>query len=219
MGRTLLSTQSSQCSLVPQQSSHFKLSELPSRICGIQSATLWPGEAMVSETLWHTFVLTFAATTAYSDVRWRKIPRGITIGGVIAGLWFNSSRGMLLDALLAALVAFSIGLGLFSMGAIGGGDVKLMTALAAMLRMQSWAAVMNVAILVAALMAVVQIVRFHAVRQTFINMWQLLKHLAKSGPRAHPTLNVKNKAALRSPFGVAVAAGTVFVVLHALRLH
>jgi prepilin peptidase CpaA len=175
--------------------------------------------AMVSETVWHTFVLTFAATTAYSDVRWRKIPRGITVLGVLAGLGFNSSHGMLLDALLATTVAFSIGLGLFSMGAIGGGDVKLMTALAAMLRLQSWAAAMNVAILIAALMAIVQIIRFRAVRQTLNNIWQLLKHFVKSGPRAHPTLNVKSETALRSPFGVAVAAGTAFVILHAVHLH
>jgi prepilin peptidase CpaA len=168
---------------------------------------------MNSVLLWRAFILAFAATAAYADLRWRTIPRGTTLAGFLAGLVVNVSGGHAWDAAGTALLAFSISLGLFSLGAIGGGDVKLITALAAMLRFHSWTSAMQLAIYAAAAIAVIQIVRRGAVRQTARNIFEIFRSFFQIGLRAHPVLNVQNNAAIRSPFAVAAAVGTVVVVL------
>ncbi len=167
---------------------------------------------MTSEPIWRAFIIAFACANAYSDLRWRKIPRGVVVFGFGAGLLFNWHEGQFLSALTAALVAFAIGMGLFSIGAIGGGDVKLITALAAMLGLHPWARAMEFSIFAAAAIALVQVIKHGAVRRTLRNMAEILRSLAKSGLRPHPVLNVRNEALIRSPFAVAAAMGTIAVV-------
>ena len=141
----------------------------------------------MSEWLWHAFVIAFVVTCAIGDARWRKIPRAFTTGGVIAGLAFHLWSGGLASAAAAAFLGFAVGLAFFQLGAIGGGDVKLM--------------------------AVAQIFQRGAWRQTLENMREIVRALRAQGLRAHPVLHVKNAAMIRAPFGVAAACGTLFALV------
>ncbi|MGI9101638.1 MAG: A24 family peptidase [Terriglobales bacterium] len=163
--------------------------------------------------VWKALIIAFVMAAAYADVRTRRIPRGLTMTGLVVGLLFHAVRGGFANALLAAGVAFVIGLALFSVGAIGGGDVKLLAALGAMLGLFYWGRAMSIAILVAALMAVIEVIRHGVLMQTLRNMWEICRSLAANRLRPHPVLNVRNAAALRSPFGVAAAVGTIFAII------
>ncbi len=165
--------------------------------------------------LWNAFVVAFALTCAIGDARWRKIPRTFTTCGVIAGLAFHFYTGSLASAAAASFLGFAVGLAFFQLGAIGGGDVKLMAALGALLGLQPWLVAMQIAVFVAALMAVAQIFRRGAWRQTLSNMGEILRALREQGLRAHPAINVRNAAMIRAPFGVAAACGTLFAVMTA----
>jgi prepilin peptidase CpaA len=167
----------------------------------------------MSEWLWQAFVIAFVVTCAIGDVRWRKIPRAFTTCGVIAGLAFHLWNGGLASAAAAAFLGFAVGLAFFQLGAIGGGDVKLMAALGALLGLQPWLVAMQIAVFVAALMAVAQIFKRGAWRQTLENMREILRALKAQGLRAHPVLNVRNAAMMRAPFGVAAACGTLFALV------
>ncbi|HWR37109.1 MAG TPA: A24 family peptidase [Clostridia bacterium] len=162
--------------------------------------------------MWKAIVITFAITAAFSDLRWRKIPRVLTVGGFVAGLVYHGINGGFLSALGAAIVGFGIGIALFSLGAIGGGDVKLIAALGAMLGFPSWSYAMLVSILAAGLIALVQVIRLRVLRRTLHNMAEILRSFYKAGLRQHPDLNVSNPSMVRSPFGVAAALGTVAAV-------
>ncbi len=167
----------------------------------------------MSESLWHAFVIAFAVTCAIGDARWRKIPRAFTTCGVIAGLGFHFWNGGLASAAAASFLGFAVGLAFFQLGAIGGGDVKLMAALGALLGMEPWLVAMQIAVLVAASMAVVQILARGAWRQTLRNMGEIVHALGTQGLKAHPVINVRNAAMIRAPFGVAAAFGTLFAVV------
>jgi prepilin peptidase CpaA len=161
---------------------------------------------------WRVFVISFALAAAYADLRWRKIPRAIMVFGFFSGLAANWYFGHLGSAALAAVAAFALSMFLFSLGAIGGGDVKLITALGAMLGLAPWARAMEISIFAAAAIGVVQMVRKRAVVQTMRNVWEILKSFATFGIRAHPVHNVENEAAIRSPYAVAAAIGVVVAI-------
>jgi prepilin peptidase CpaA len=165
-------------------------------------------------TIWQMLIAAFALTTAFGDLRWRKIPRTFTISALVTGLVFHLIYGGFLSAVVAATLGFTIGLLFFRMGAIGGGDVKLMAALGSLLGLSTWLLAMQAAVITAALIAIVQAVRHSRVRETLANLGELLRWLAQKGATAHPAIHVGNAAALRAPFGVAAAVGTLVAVIH-----
>jgi prepilin peptidase CpaA len=164
-------------------------------------------------TAWNAVVLAFALTAALGDARWRKIPRALTTAGLLAGLAFHIYTHDFFSSLAACLIAFAIGITFFQLGAIGGGDVKLITALGAMLGLNRWLFAMEVAVFVAAALAIVQAARRGLLKQTFLNIVETLRWVLSRGVQAHPVINVTNSAMLRAPFGVAAALGTLVAVI------
>ena len=164
-------------------------------------------------TVWHAFVMAFVLTAAAADLKWRKIPRAFTVPALVAGLLFHIKYGGFLSALEAAALGFVIGVILFKLGAIGGGDVKLMTALGGMLGMGEWMFAMEVAVFAAALIGLGQAIRAGRLRQTISNVGETVRWIAHRGATAHPTINVGNASLLRAPFGVAAALGTLAAVI------
>ncbi len=76
----------------------------------------------------------FALAGAAFDLRWRRIPNRLTGAAILTALAVNTlMNGMrgLLDSLAACLVAGAVFAIMFFMGGMGGGDVKLMAAIAA----------------------------------------------------------------------------------------
>jgi len=165
------------------------------------------------QTLWNALVLAFVLTVAAGDIRWRKIPRALTTSAVAVGLIFHLAFGGFVSALIAALIAFGVGLSFFQLGAIGGGDVKLITALGALLGLDRWILAMEIAVVAAAVIGIAQALRRGMLRQMLRNIGELIKWLAGKGGVAHPWINVRNAALVRAPFGVAAALGTLFAVL------
>ena len=183
----------------------------------LSAAVLGHKWAVPHPEVWNALILAFVLTAAVGDIRLRKIPRLLTTAAVAAGLIFHLVHGGLgwefASALIATLIAFGVGLSFFQLGAIGGGDVKLITALGALLGLDRWILAMEVAVLVAALIGIVQAVRRGTLGQMLRNIGALLKWLAgRGGMTPHPTINVRNRAMLRAPFGVAAALGTLFAV-------
>jgi prepilin peptidase CpaA len=164
-------------------------------------------------TIWTAFVAAFALTAAIADLRWRRIPRLLTVPALAAGLLYHAVCGSFLSCLEAAGAGFVVGLVFFQLKAIGGGDVKLIMALGALLGWHGWLVAMEVAVFAAALIALGQAIRTRRLRQVAVNMGATLSWLVHRGLTAHPAVNVANSAALRAPFGVAAAMGTLFALI------
>ncbi len=80
-------------------------------------------------------VLVAAAIAAYKDVKTRRIPNEISAALLVAGLTLSATHGLqtALVNTAVSLAVFLAGTALFSLGLIGGGDVKLAAAAAAVL--------------------------------------------------------------------------------------
>jgi prepilin peptidase CpaA len=176
-------------------------------------------------TIWNAVVVSFAMTAAAGDARWRKIPRFLTTAGILAGLLFHVVHGTAMNGFLrggiwelgssavACFIGFAVGLTFFQLGAIGGGDVKLIMALGAMLGFSRWLFAMEVAIFVAAAIALVQALRRGLLKQTLANVADTFRWVLSKGLKPHPLINVSNAAMLRAPFGIAAALGTLAAVI------
>lgn len=163
--------------------------------------------------LWNSFVLAFVVTVAVADARWRIIPRKLTVLAFCAGIIYHAFYGGFLSSLLTAAAGFAIGLGFYHLRAIGGGDVKLLTALGAMLGFRQWLLALDIGLIIAGVMALIGVIHRRVFLQTLRNMLALLKHLLTQGFRPHPELQVKNSSLVRVPFGVAAAIGTFLTVI------
>lgn len=165
-----------------------------------------------------------AALAAAFDVRERRIPNWLTVGGLAAGLALGGLGGWagLGWAAAGAVVAFALGLPLFLLGGLGGGDVKLLAAVGALVGLQRLPTALLVTALVGGVLAALAVIRRGAVKRTVKNLGTILVLLVTSGgemmrawkgegPGA--ALTVDAPEAVTVPYGVAIAAGGLAAVL------
>jgi prepilin peptidase CpaA len=165
-------------------------------------------------------LIALVAIAAVYDVLFRRIPNWLTAAGVILGLTLNPAvRGVWpgLRFSLAGLVsAFAIYFALYSLRAMGAGDVKLMAAVGALAGWRNWIAIFLISAILGAAAALVLVAWRGRVRKTLWNVAFILSEM-KSGraPYArNEELDVRSSKGLSLPHGAVIAVGTaVFLAL------
>jgi len=152
-------------------------------------------------------LVAFAGMAAHGDLRTRTIPNWLTFSFLGIALVLRSFGGhaALLDGLAGAGIALGFALPLFVLGALGGGDGKLLMGVGAMLGVdQLWTALLATAI-VGGAMAAAEMVRKRAVLGTLISVHSLLA-------QPHPGAGwktIRTPGSITIPYGVAIAAGAL----------
>jgi len=153
-----------------------------------------------------------AMVAGWLDWRSRRIPNWLTISGLVAGgAIYSVAQGWtgVFAALLGAGLMFGVLLPVVLLRGLGAGDWKLMGALGSILGWRRVLAVLFASILLAGVIALVQVIRERRVRSTLVNLWELLRGFVIFGLRPNPEINLDNSASASVPFGVAAAAATV----------
>jgi prepilin peptidase CpaA len=165
-----------------------------------------------TETIW-VLALVLACCGGWSDWRTRRIPNWLTVSGAVAGLAANAIlrgwHGAILS-LEGAGLALGLLLPLVLLRGFGAGDWKLMGAMGAVMGWQAMLSVLFVSVLIAGVVAVLQMVAAKRVKQTFGNVMALVMGFATFGLRPNPEITLDNPNLIKQPFGAAVAAATVF---------
>ena len=159
-----------------------------------------------------TLTLTLTCLAAIWDWRSRKIPNWLTVAGAVGGITLHSvlSGWNGVGFAFAGLgLALALLLPLVYLRALGAGDWKLMGAVGSFLGWQLWLIVLFGSILVAGIMAVIQMIRADRVSETLRNLWTLIKGFASFGMVRNANISLDNPGLLKLPFGVAVAAATI----------
>jgi prepilin peptidase CpaA len=166
-------------------------------------------------TFWIIYVLTLAVaiSAGWLDWRTRRIPNWLTVPAFGTGIAANAlvsgwpgAKGALEGAGLALglLLPFVLARGL------GAGDWKLMGALGAFLQPSGLVVVLLGTLLIAAVMAVAEMVRSRRILETLSNLWVLLVAIMTFGIGAQrQNLTLDNPELMALPFGVAAALSTV----------
>jgi len=159
------------------------------------------------------FIVVFMLVVVTWDLLYRRIPNAITVTGVLAGLLWHAFSHTFTSSLLGTVAGFLVGFILFYLAAIGAGDLKLIVAVGALLGFELWLSAMIATVIAAGVIALIQAVAKRKLVTTFRNMATLVGHIARFGISPHPELNVRNRALIRSPFGVAAGFGVLLTVL------
>jgi len=165
---------------------------------------------MMKDALW-IFATMFALAAGWTDWRSRRIPNWLTVPAAVLGLAINTAISGWAGA-RASLLGLGLGLALLLpfvlIRSLGAGDWKLAGALGAFFGTDRLLAILFVTILVAGVMAAVLVVWKKRVRQTLRNIAHLLAALVTLH-RPGSQLSLDDPAALKVPFGVAMAATVV----------
>jgi len=154
-----------------------------------------------------------AVTAGIIDVSSRRIPNRLTYSSMIAGLMLQTLlsgwRGLLLG-IGGAVLFGGVFLLFYLVRAMGAGDVKLAAALGCIVGpASSWQLMFTTAV-AGGVLAVLVMVFTGRVLQTLRNTLAVAGFHVLHGLRTHPVVNLDNPAAVRMPYGLAFAAGTLY---------
>jgi len=153
---------------------------------------------------------------ATSDVRARRIPNWLTYGSLAAALALSGILGSwhgLGQALGGLLVGGGVFFLLFLVRGMGAGDVKLMAAVSAWVGLRQSVSLLLATALAGGIVGLGYVVFHRRTASTLVNAGELLRFHLASGIKPHPELSLESQAALRMPYGVAIAAATLYLFL------
>jgi prepilin peptidase CpaA len=147
-----------------------------------------------------------------TDLRRARIPNALTLSAIALGVIFHSSAPAghgIAAAGLGLIAGLLVFFPIFALGAMGGGDVKLMAALGTWL---GWEAALQIALYGAAaggVLAVIVSVWHGYLRRALSNVRTLLTHWVLTGVRPLPELTLESGNGLRLPYALPIMAGLV----------
>lgn len=154
-----------------------------------------------------------AIVAAVFDVREGRIPNKLTYSALVLGILLHAVLGGwkdVLSGLLGAVLFGALFLLFYIIHAMGAGDVKLAAALGCLAGASGSLKLIGSTAIAGGILAFIYMVSAGRVAQTFRNLGSILVFHRHFGLQAHPTVNLGNPEALRMPYGLAFAAGTLF---------
>lgn len=146
----------------------------------------------------------------WTDLRSRRIPNWLTVGGMLAGLAVRAAMGPgpvgagMLGIGLGALLALPF----FAVGALGGGDAKLLMAVGAFMGPMDLARASLVIAVVGGVVALFEAVRRGVLLPTLASCGSLILGWVTLGRRGGSRAKAV-AGRLAVPYGVAIAVGSL----------
>ncbi len=150
------------------------------------------------------------AVACYTEIRWRRIPNWLTGAGALFGLGAALIDGGLSGG-LSSLVGAAVGAGVFLpfclMGTLGGGDMKLMGAVGAIVCWPLILPALAHTCLAGGVLALIVMVWSGHIWSTLARVGRIV-----FGGRGAQRQGLRNVPMV--PYGLAIAAGTLFAVFY-----
>jgi prepilin peptidase CpaA len=160
-------------------------------------------------------VLSVASLAVVFDVRTRRIPNLLNFVAALAALAFAFLETGVQGTMTAAgawLVGVALFFPFFALGGMGGGDVKLLAALAAWLGPMDAVYLAIFASLAGGVAAALVALVHGYARQALSNMWLMVMHWRVVGPQPVPGLTLQDGRAPRLAYAIPIAVGALFTL-------
>jgi prepilin peptidase CpaA len=144
------------------------------------------------------------------DLRDRRIPNWLTLGGLLLALTLRLAAGFspFLDGLGGAGLGLVLGVLCFAIGALGGGDGKLLIAAGAFLGIDGFVGASLAIGILGGLLGVMVAVRRGVILPAVLEAGGMLKRWVRFRRAAAPK-TVESPGAVTVPYGVAIATGAL----------
>jgi prepilin peptidase CpaA len=156
----------------------------------------------------------FALTAGITDFRWQKIPNWLTYPAVPIAIllhWMIAGKHAALLSLAGAALGLGILLPFVLLGALGGGDWKLVGGLGAFFEAQRLVPVLLLTLIINGVMAIALVLWKRRVGQTFRNLGHMTAALFRFRSPG-PELTIENPETAKIPFGIAAAIAVLLYV-------
>lgn len=168
-------------------------------------------EKLNTELVYAACALLCAVVGAVYDVTIRRIPNAYTVPAMVFALGLHFTLGGWRRLGAAAVAGLFCGF-LFTLfylaGGMGGGDVKLITAVGCYAGLSRVGPLLIWTSLAGGVMAVGLALYRRRLKETLMNIGTLAVHHGSAGLVPHSELNLRNEQTLRLPYALAIAAGS-----------
>ena len=161
-------------------------------------------------------LLMVVVAAAVYDVRYRRIPNWVSVGGAALGVLLNGFLYRGLPGIGFAFAGMGLGFGLYFLlyllHGMGAGDVKLMGAAGALVGWRDWFGIFLLTALIGGIMGLIVTIARGRFKRTAWNMGYILGEM-RHGRAAYLTreeLDVKSPKSVGLPHGAVIAVGTIF---------
>jgi prepilin peptidase CpaA len=171
-----------------------------------------------------TLIVLILVAATY-DVLYRRIPNWLTIGGVCSGIAVNSfiypGWPGLRVSLAGLAVAFSAYFVLYSLRAMGAGDVKLMAAIGALVGVRDWFGIFLITAIVGGVAGLAMVAMRGRLKKTLWNVGFILSEMRRGRPAyvGREELDVRSPKSVGLPHGAMIALGTIVFLGLSTRLN
>ena len=151
----------------------------------------------------------FALATAITDVRSRRIPNWLTVGGAALGVAFAAASGLPSLVLSIQGLAASLGVGvlLFFLKMLGAGDAKFMAAIGAWAGWERLPAAYLAMLAGGAAFALLWSLRHRMLKATLVSTSAMVSAAVSTGDRVPPMMG--GTVAGKFPYGVGLGLGAI----------
>jgi prepilin peptidase CpaA len=158
-------------------------------------------------------LMSLLVVAVWCDLASRRIPNWLVAAGLLVAMTARILMGIesVYDGALGALLAMLIVLPLFFAGGMGGGDAKLLIVVGAFSGPAAMVVVLLATGIVGGLMALAYTARRGVILPTLIGVRELFIFTLTAGRHGERT-TVQTEGAVSVPYGVAIAAGTIFAL-------
>jgi prepilin peptidase CpaA len=163
--------------------------------------------------VWVISTVTFMALLGYAawtDVRTRRIPNRLTLGTMFAGLVLGSIAGLdsLAQSVLGAGLGLTLAVVLFGLGAMGGGDGKLLIGVGAFFGYERFVGALLLIAVLGGLLGVFEAVRRGVILPAVLNARGMIRRWLTLGRRGERR-TLESPGAVTVPYGIAIVTGSV----------
>jgi prepilin peptidase CpaA len=155
----------------------------------------------------------FVALVGYAgwiDLRTRRIPNWLTLGLLVTGLVLKLPVGLgpLASGAIGAALGLALAVVLFGLGAVGGGDGKLLIGVGAFFGHERFVGALLLIAVFGGLLGVFEAVRRGVILPAVLSAGGMIRRWFTLG-RSGEARTMDSPGAVTVPYGVAIAAGSI----------
>lgn len=161
--------------------------------------------------------LAFAAVCIAGDVRARRIPNLLSGLGMVAGIALNTfyfGTDGLQTSLVGLVLTVTLLLAPFAMGGLGGGDVKMMGAVGALLGPRVALPALLVGLIFGGVIMAIHLARLGRLRETLSTVLTMVAGSVLGGSLDPLRVSAAQPGAITLPYSVPLGLGTLAVLAY-----